>query len=322
MPPAATAQPARARLLPYALLTLAPLFWAVNWVLGRAFASEIPPFALTFYRWFISMLILMPFALPRMRAMWPRLWPLLRAHAGVLILTALLGSTVQNGLGYLGLNYTTATNGVILNSFIPVLIVAFAWIFLGERLALPPALGVLVSLAGVLTILTEGSLAALMRFSFNIGDLIVIAAMAVWAIYTLLLRRLPSTFDALLFLFVLSVAGTLGSLPLYAVESLWFRPFGWTPERAVMLASVALFSSVLAYLFWNQGVAAVGAHVAGLFIHLMPVFGVLLAWLFLGERLMWFHLAGALLIVAGIGITSYTARKAATGAAAKQDGSS
>ncbi len=301
MPSAARPLPA---VSPYVLLTLTPLFWACNWVIGRAFASEIPPMALTFYRWLFATLILAPFAWRRARDA----WPLIRARWRWLACMGVLAATIQNGLAYLGLNYTTATNGVILNSFIPVLIVAFGFLFLGERLTRLQALGVAVSLAGVLTILAEGTWSTLARFRFNVGDILIVVSMSTWAIYTLALRRRPAGLDGVAFLFVLAVAGALGTLPLYVAETLWWRPLAWSVEHLVVLVSVALFSSVLAYLFWNEGVERVGANVAGLFVHLMPVFGVVLAWLFLGERLAWYHLVGALLIVGGIALTSRAAR--------------
>ena len=111
---------------PFVLLTLAPFFWACNWIVGRGLSSDIPPFAMTFYRWLFALVILAPFALPRVR----RDWPLLRAKWKAMLLLGAIGIGSHNALAYLGLNYTTATNGVILNSFIPVMIVAFSWIFL------------------------------------------------------------------------------------------------------------------------------------------------------------------------------------------------
>src|SRR5437879_9126234 len=159
------ASPARA-VSPYLLLTLTPLFWACNWILGRGLHAEIPPLAMTFYRWAFAIAFMLPFALPQVR----RQWPLIRVHWRVLLLLGVLGVGAHNALAYLGLNYTTATNGVILNSFIPVMIVAFSWIFLRERLSSVQLAGIAISLTGVLTILSGGSLAALIAFRLNGGD--------------------------------------------------------------------------------------------------------------------------------------------------------
>jgi drug/metabolite transporter (DMT)-like permease len=292
---------------PYLLLTLAPFFWAVNWIVGRGFAADIPPIAMTFFRWLFAALMLAPFA-----------WRDVRRHATVirgnwrtLLSLAAIGVSTHTALAYLGLNYTTATNGVILNSFIPVMIIAIAWIFLHERLAPVQIAGVAVSLTGVLVILSHGSLAVLAAFRLNAGDLLVIVSMAMWSLYTILLRWRPAPLGALAFLFVLAVMGDVVVLPFWLAEMAAGRTVAWSGVTLAALLSVALFSSVLAYVFWNRGVEALGAQVAGLFVHLMPVFGVVLAWLFLGERLEVYHVAGIALILSGIAITSRRRRAVA-----------
>jgi len=299
----ALAQPsARSRLhaSPYLLLSLAPLFWACNWVVGRWLHHDIPPMGMTFFRWLFAAAILAPFAWPHLRRDWPRV----RHHWRVLLGLGAIGIGTHNALAYLGLNFTTATNGVILNSFIPVMIVTIAWVFLRERLRAPQIAGVAISLAGVLAILSQGSLAQLLAFRLNVGDLWVILSMAMWSVYTIALRWRPEGLHPLSFLFILAVIGDACVLPLWLGEMALGRHMVWTWTHLAALLSVALFSSVLAYIFWNRGVEQVGAQVAGLFVHLMPVFGVVLAWLFLGERMEPFHVAGIALILAGIFITS------------------
>jgi drug/metabolite transporter (DMT)-like permease len=290
---------------PYLLLTLAPFFWACNWIIGRGIASDIPPMAMTFFRWFFATAMLAPFAVGRL----PRDWPLVRAHWKVLALLGAIGICVHNSLAYIGLNFTTATNGVILNSFIPVMIVSLSWLFLRERLTPWQLAGVAISLGGVLAILTEGSLAALLHFELNGGDLFIVLSMAMWSIYTILLRWKPAGLDVVSFLFVIAVIGDLCVLPLWLSEMALGHRMHWTWGNFAALLAVSLFSSVLAYLFWNRGVAEVGANVAGLFVHLMPVFGIVLAWLFLGERLAPFHVAGIALILGGIWLTSRYGRR-------------
>ena len=303
MPPASVSPSAS----PYLLLTLAPLFWSCNWIIGRALHADIPPMGMTFFRWFFAVLMLAPFALrPLMRD-----WPVIRSNLKTMLLLGSIGVGMHNALAYLGLNYTTATNGVILNSCIPVMIIAMAWIFFRERLKPLQLAGVGVSLCGVLAILSQGSLEVLAAFRLNAGDLLVILSMAMWSLYTILLRRRPPGLDMLSFLFVLAVIGDLVVLPFWIGEMALGRFIAWTPTVLAAMLSVALFSSVLAYIFWNRGVEAVGAQVAGLFVHLMPVFGVILAWLFLDERLQVYHVAGIVLIVAGIAITSRRGRAVA-----------
>lgn len=288
---------------PYLLLTLTSFFWACNWILGRGLHSQIPPLAMTFYRWLFAIAFMVPFALPHVR----RQWPLIRRHWRRLLLLGVLGVGSHNALAYLGLNYTTATNGVILNSFIPVMIIGLSWLFLRQRLANVQTAGVFVSLVGVLTILSHGSPAQLATFRLNLGDILVILSMLLWSVYTICLRWRPLQLHTLSFLFVISCVGTLAVLPLYIGETLLGRQAEWTWQAVAAVASVGLFSSFLAYIFWNHGVEQVGASVAGLFMHLMPVFGAILAWVFLGEHLQLFQIAGIVLILGGIYVTSRAA---------------
>ncbi|HEX7271132.1 MAG TPA: DMT family transporter [Casimicrobiaceae bacterium] len=288
---------------PYLLLALAPFFWACNWIIGRGLHTEIPPLAMTFYRWTFAIAFMLPFALPSVR----RQWPIIRANYRVLLLLGVLGVGSHNALAYIGLNYTTATNGVILNSFIPVMIIALSWAFLHQRLSNVQIAGVAVSLAGVLTILSQGSLALLASFRLNLGDVLIIVSMLLWSLYTICLRWRPPGLDMLAFLLVIACIGDTAVLPFYLAEASFSRQAQWSWQAVVALASIGLFSSFLAYVFWNRGVERLGASVAGLFVHLMPVFGVLLAWLFLGEVLQGFHVIGIVLILTGIYVTSRAA---------------
>ncbi|MEO8485695.1 MAG: DMT family transporter [Betaproteobacteria bacterium] len=299
---AQAATPARAgrHASPYLLLALTPLFWACNWVIGRGLYHDIPPMGMTFFRWLFAIAILAPFAWPHVR----RDWPVIVRNRRMLLVLGAIGIGTHNALAYLGLNFTTATNGVILNSFIPVMIVTFSWVFLRERLRPAQVAGVAISLAGVLAILSQGSLAVLAAFRLNVGDLFVILSMAMWSAYTIALRWRPEGLHPLSFLFVLALIGDACVLPLWLGEMALGHFIVWTPAGIVALLSVATFSSVLAYIFWNRGVAEVGAPVAGLFVHLMPVYGVILASIFLDERMGGHHVAGIALILAGIGITS------------------
>jgi drug/metabolite transporter (DMT)-like permease len=300
-----SAMAAPRRTSPYLLLTLTPFFWACNWILGRALHADIPPMAMTFFRWLFAILILAPFAWPHVK----RDWPVIRANWKVLLVLGAIGIGTHNGLAYLGLNFTTATNGVILNSFIPIMIVTLSWVFLREPLTPLQTLGVAVSFGGVLAILTEGSFAKLAAFRLNIGDILVILSMAMWSIYTIGLRWRPAGLHVMSFLLVVAIIGNACVLPLWLGEMALGYYVHWSWTNLAALLSVALFSSVLAYLFWNRGVAEVGANVAGLFVHLMPVFGVLLAWLLLGESLAPYHVAGIAFILVGIWLTSRYGRR-------------
>jgi drug/metabolite transporter (DMT)-like permease len=285
---------------PYLLLTLASLFWAANWVVGRAMRSEMPPIAMGFWRWTIAAVILLPFAAPELR----RKWPVVRANWLTLMLLGLLGAVMFNTMIYVGLQYTAATNGVLLNSITPILIILLSWVIARERISGLQACGVLLSLAGVLAIVARGDFASLAAFHFNRGDLWLIAAMFLWAIYTFVLRRRPPQLSAIGFLAAMLLLSLPLLLPFYLWEFVERGGFALTPATVATLAYYGTFPSIAAYLFWNRGVAQVGPNKAGLFVHLMPLFGALLSVIFLGEQLYAYHFLGAALIFGGIWATT------------------
>lgn len=284
---------------PYLLLAAAALFWSGNFVLARAMREAIPPLAMAFWRWCAAAFLLLPFAVPRVWAQ----RRLVLDHLPVLFALGTLGVAGFNTLVYTGLQTTTATNGVLLNSSIPVAIMALSWAFLGERLTLRQGLGVAASLAGVLVIVTRGEPGTLWDLRLAQGDLWILAAVVAWALYTVLLRARPPGLDPLAFLGVIVPMGVAVLLPLYLWELADGARMRLDAATAASLAYFAVFPSILSYLFWNRAVAEVGPSRAGLFVHLMPVFGTLLSVVFLGEQPRLYQGAGILLIFAGISLT-------------------
>ena len=278
------------------MLTLASLFWAANWVVARAMRHDMPPIAMGFWRWAIALAILLPFAAAELR----QKWSVVRANWLTLALLGALGASAFNTLVYLALQYTAATNGVLLNSITPIMIVLMSWIVLGERISSRQALGVALSLAGVIAIVARGDVHMLAALQFNRGDLLLITAMFLWALYTLILRRRPPELSAVGFLAAMLLLGLPWLLPFYLWEFSVRGGFPLTPATMAALAYYGTLPSIAAYLFWNRGVAQVGPNKAGLFVHLMPVFGALLAVIFLDERLYGYHFFGAALIFGGI----------------------
>ena len=290
---------------PYLLLTLTAFFWSLNWVIGRAMAGHVTPLALAFVRWVIAVAFMLPFCWTEIRAQWPTI----RAHWKPIFLLAFWGTGFYNAFAYFGLQYTTATNGVILNSTVPVMIILMGWLVYRETITRVQGVGVAVSLAGVLTILTRGDPAVLLQLTINKGDLIVLVGMAFWAAYTVYLRHKPPGLSGLALLTCCATAGLVILAPLVAIEMLWLGGrFELTPATIGAMLYLGVFPSFVGYVFWNRGVAEAGPNVAGIFMHLMPVFGALLAWLFLGERIQLFHLVGIALILGGIVLTTRGAR--------------
>jgi drug/metabolite transporter (DMT)-like permease len=296
---------ARIRLTPIWLLAmLPPLFWAGNFVLARALHADIPPIALSFWRWAIALLILLPFVsapLWRQRGLLRRHWPLLT-------LFAVLGVTNYNTFAYLGLQHTTATNGVLLSSVTPAVIVALSFLLFAVRLRIAQVAGILLSMAGVIVIATEGRPQMLAGLAFNRGDLWILAASLDWALYSVFLRWRPPELEAGTFLGAIVAIGLLPLAVLYGWDLAGGQRFAVNAMNLGAIGYVAVFPSVLAYVFWNRAVAEMGPNRTGQYLHLMPVFGAVLAVGLLGERLQAFHLLGALMIAAGIVLATATRR--------------
>ncbi|WP_114861951.1 DMT family transporter [Azospirillum brasilense] len=291
------ATPARRRLFDQAwlLMMLPPLFWSSNAVLGRAVSGEVPPVGLAFWRWTLGMLLVLPFAWRHLRhdaRALAKQWP-------VVLLLSALGIAVFNTFLYVGLHTTTALNAVMMQSSMPVLIVLMSLALFGDRVTPLQGVGIAVSLAGALTLIARGDPAVLIGLQLAAGDLWVLAAVLGYAAYTALLRRRPAV-HGLSFIAVTFAGGAAMLLPFYLWESVGGNPMPITPTALGAVAYVALFPSIAAYLCFNRAVALVGANTAGMCIHLMPVFGSVLAILFLGEQPHLYHAAGIGLIAAGI----------------------
>jgi len=282
--------------MPYLLLVLTTLFWAGNFVLARAIHLDLQPFTLAFLRWTLALLIIAPWWLGRA---W-RLRLVLREHLPVLTLQGILGVGCFNTLVYFGVQHTQASNAMLMQSAVPVVILLMAALFLREPAGPRQWLGVGLSLSGVLVLVSRGSVEVLAAFDFNQGDLWIFLAMLSWSLYTLGLRWKPAALDGFTFFGFSVLVGVVALFPFMLWEQggtaglELTEPFVWT------VIYMAIFPSILSFLFWNYGVEKLGAATAGLFIHLMPMFGLLLATIFLGERLGWYHLAGVLLIFTGL----------------------
>jgi drug/metabolite transporter (DMT)-like permease len=290
---------------PYLLLSLTAFFWSLNWVIGRAIVGHVSPFALTFVRWVVAVMVMMPFAWPQIRAHRQSI----RRNWKTILWLGAWGTGLHNVFAYLGLHYTTATNGVILNSSIPVMIIILGWAIYRDTITRVQALGVAVSIAGILAIVSRGDLSVLARLELNKGDLIVLSGMIFWAAYTVFLRMKPADLPGLAMLACCGTVGVTLLFPLFLAEMLIFEGHvEFTFATVAAMLYVGIFPSFMGYVFWNRGVAEVGSNVAGIFMHLMPVFGALLAWMFLGEHIQLFHIVGIALILTGITLTTRSHR--------------
>lgn len=281
---------------PYLLLTLTSLFWGGNAVVGRAVVDEIPPVALAQIRWSLAFLLLIPFAWSRLRDD----LPVIRRHIGVILLLTVTGITAFNTLQYWSLQYTTATNVSVLQSSAPLLIGLWSWALWRDPLTRGQLAGVATSLVGVLAIVSGGELNRLLGLTLNVGDVVMLVAIADYALYSALLRQRPGI-APISFLAVTIGLGAVLLLPLSLAEFAFGARIAPLDAGGIAaLAYVAVFPSILSYMFFNRGVHLIGANRAGPFFHLIPLFGSLLAIIFLGERPGWHHLIGAVLIIGGV----------------------
>lgn len=278
------------------LLLLPPLLWAGNFIAGRAITAAVPPVALSLIRWCIAALCLLPFALKPFIHDW-RHYLSYRWHV---LGTAITGVAAFNLLVYWGLHTTTATNGIILNSFIPFLVAIFGYLFYRQTLSALQLAGMLVSLAGVLVVVSHGNLQILLSLDVAPGDLIILTAMIFWALYTLWLKAIPAHIHrtglmlcqvliALVFLVPLSLwESQTAVMHIQETRTLW------------ILAYIGIFPSVIALLAYSKAVTLVGSVRASVFIHAMPIFGSILSTLLLHEVFQGYQLLGMLTIFTGI----------------------
>lgn len=288
------------QLNPYLLLTLTSLFWSGNMVIARGIHEAVPPIMLAFLRWSIALVLVLPFALPHLKSGWQAL----RQGWLPVVVLGLLSVGTYNTLVYIALQSTGATNAAMLNSFTPIATMALAWVLLGKRLSPLEASGALVSLLGVLFIVAQGSLDTLLGLSLNRGDLWMLLAVMSWGLYTVGLHWRPEGVHPMLMLAAMTVVGLLALAPATAWEAAGGRDIVWTPATVAAVVYIGALPGFLGYVFFNAGIAAVGPNRGSLFIHLLPVFGTVLAVLFLDERPLWFHFVGISLVFAGIFLTT------------------
>lgn len=290
----------------YLMLCGPALFWSGNFVLGRAFAADIDPITLSYWRWLVALLIFLPFSVRGLLAE----FSIVRAHLLRLTVMGAIAVSGFNTFVYLGLQHTTAMNALLINSFIPILIILLSRLIPGIPIQKRQLLGILVSTAGMILLVTRGDFENLLNLDINRGDLWMLLAALCWAVYSISLKWRPQQLSATSFLLISMILGLLILGPFYWLNVFNEAPFNFNFNNLVVVGYVAIFASIGAFLLWNQGVKVVGAGTAGQFIHLMPVFGSVLAIVFLGEQLFWFHVLGALAIGGGIylSVTQLSAR--------------
>jgi drug/metabolite transporter (DMT)-like permease len=282
------------------------LFWAGNAIIGRAVRADIPPFTLAFGRWMIAAAILAPFSLKAVLADWPEV----RRSWRKILFLGLVGVAAFNGFLYSGLQYTTASNGLLLQALIPALVLLTGAVAFRDRASTAQILGVVLSTIGVVIIVFRGDPNEILALNLGMGDILVLCGCVAWAIYTSFLR-IRGTIRPIVFVFLTFCVGVLVMAP-FSLHELRGTSLVWTPQVVGAFAYVGIFPSVCAYFLYNDAVARIGPGPAGQTISLMPIFGALLATQLLAEKLHLYHGVGIAAILTGI-VGTWTLRPRTNG---------
>jgi drug/metabolite transporter (DMT)-like permease len=290
---------------PYLLLAVAALFWSGNHIVGRAIHDEVPPLGISAVRWAIPAIALWFLA----REHIARDWPAILAHWKVMLWLGVTGGTVFTALQYVGLQYTSALNVSVLNSLVPVLIVASGTLIFRDRITAIQLAGIATSSIGVLAIIAHGDFTHLKSLQFNWGDLIILFNMAAFSVYAACLRLQPKI-HWLSFMFAFGAVSSLMTLPFWAWEAASGITFKPTLLTAGAILYVSIFPSLLAFAAWNRGAQLIGAIRSGPFMHLIPIYTAIIASTLLGEHLAIYHVIGFALILAGVWLASHRPKAA------------
>jgi len=269
-------------------------------VIAKAVVMEIKPMALSFYRWVLAFIFILPFAIPHLK----KDIILIKQNLGILFILSIPSVTAYNSLVYFGAQYTSATNISLVVATMPVMTILFSWVMNREKPFALQAFGIMISIIGVLIIISQGSWQVLSTLSFNPGDLLIVLSIASWAFYSVLLKNNQINISPISLLTVLIFFGVLSILPFYVWEFSVFQGFELKLTTIIIFLYLGIFPSIVSYLCWNFGVKTAGASIASVFMYLLPVFTAIIAYLFLNESLFLYHFAGGLFIFLGLIMSS------------------
>ncbi len=283
-------------IIAYIILFIAPAFFTTNVIFGRQLLS-VEPFTLAFIRWGLTSAILLLFC----KGDWPEMMKVYKFNKSLSFFCGFLAFWICGGMVYFALYYTTATNGILIYTTPPILILAIESIWRGRIISFREITGIAIALIGAAIIIANGKLQNLLDLQFNIGDLIFVLAAISWAIYSVLLKSDRfSTLSTLPLLTMLSICGTITLLPFAAYEVFFIGDLPNKQSEWALIAGVVLLSSIGAFLSFQYGIKILGASIAGIFMYLLAPWGLLFAWIFLDETLEVYHMIATTFILSGI----------------------
>ena len=287
--------------LAYIILVLTTIFWSGNFIVGKAASIfNIPPFSLNFYRWFFAGLILFPFTYREILKKKNYIYN----NILFFIVLGVTSITIFNSIVYYSLYFTQVISGILMISTIPVWIIFISSILKIEKTNFFQIIGVILSLTGVIFIITKVDINIIKNLEFNKGDLSMVVAMFSWAIYSALLKSKTYEISQTSLLEVIIICGLIFLIPVHLIEmNLGYQIVLGKPFYLI-LAYVVFFPGLAAFFFWIKGISIIGANRAGVFLHLMPIIGALMAMIIFKEKFMLYHLLGAIFIIAGITLSN------------------
>jgi drug/metabolite transporter (DMT)-like permease len=289
----------------YIFLVLAVLFWSGNFITGRYISTSIEPMQLSFYRWFFVLVLLLPYILINYK-------DLIRGFKKDSLLLVVFGAFGIAGFNtflYYGLQTTSATNALLINSSTPIFIILISSIIFRIAITRIQIFGVFLSTLGVLYLILKGNINHILELNFTPGDLWILAAAFDWAIYSILLKFKPKELSSFGFLTITSVIGVIILYIVFILQGYEIE-FTFLSNKDILysLIYIVIFPSILSFYFWNMATIEIGANKAGQSAHLMPIFGAFLAYVFLDEVLEFYHIVGIVLIAIGIYLTMFFKR--------------
>lgn len=279
----------------YLLIIITVFLWAIGVVIARAVHDQIPLIGLSFWRWLLAAILLLPFVAKELR----QKADIIKNNIRILIIQGIL--IVGSGsLLFYALNYTTVINATLLNATQPVVTVTLAWLLFQERLRPVQLAGIISAVLGVGIMVARADWHTVSNMEFNTGDLLVILAIIGYAFYAINIRRMPKDLGTFAALAVILFAGSIFLFPFYMAETILVQPMSFNLLTITIIFILTIIISILAMGMWNYSNHIVGSGRAAVFVNLLPVYGAILAITFLGEELFSYHLLGAVLVCAGI----------------------